>query len=176
LKTKKERGGSDIITRASTAMFIAPPKTPVASKLRKDAQAKALAAEKVVAMSEGELLEESEGEDEHEVKIKKKRRIIEEEEEDRRETAILQAELQEQDRMEYEDEMLLAEDSEEEDDIIMPALIGDVRRSKEGWLRAWARTYDLPAASLSLFARAVLIPPCRGVTVERKGPKTLTKF
>jgi hypothetical protein len=68
--------------------------------------------------------------------------------------------------MEYEDEMLLVEDSEEKDEVIVPAFLGDVRRSKEGWLKAWARTFDLPAASLSLFARAVLIPPCRGVTVE----------
>jgi DNA polymerase sigma len=134
LKSKKERGNNENSTRVSTAMFIAPPKTPVASKLRKDAQAKALAAEKVVAASEGELLDEPECEDEHEVKIKKKKRTIEEEEEDDREMAILQAawNMREQNRMEYEDEMLLVEDSEEEDEVIVPAFLGDVWRSKEG--------------------------------------------
>jgi hypothetical protein len=49
MKSKKERGGTKNITRVPVPMFIAPPKTPVASKLRKDAQVKALAAEKVVA-------------------------------------------------------------------------------------------------------------------------------
>jgi hypothetical protein len=70
---------------------------------------------------------------------------------------------QEQDRLEYENEMLLAE---EEDGSMVSAFLGDARRSKEGWLKAWAKTYDPPAASLSLFARATLIPPCRGVAIE----------
>ena len=155
MKSKKERGVNDNITRVPTPMFIAPPKTPVASKLRKDAQAKALAAEKVAAASENELLEEPEVEEERETRIKKKKRTGEEEEEDRWETAVLQAELREQDRLEYEDEMLLVEDSEEEDKVIVPAFLGDARRSKEVWLKAWAKTYDLPAASLSLFARSL---------------------
>ena len=43
--------------------------------------------------------------------------------------------------------------------------IGDSRRSKEGWLKAWTRIYDVPAASLSLHARSILIPPCRGVII-----------
>jgi hypothetical protein len=100
--------------------------------------------------------------EEQETKIKKKRRTEEEEDEDRRETAELQAELKEQDRL----EMLLAEDSDEEDDVMVSAFLGDPRRSKEGWLKAWTRTYDIPSASLSLFARSTLIPPCRGVTIE----------
>jgi hypothetical protein len=166
MKSKKERGDSENITRVPTPVFIAPLKTPAASKLRKDAQAKALAAEKMAAASESELLEEPDVEEEHEMKIKKKKRTEEEEEEDQRETAILQAELREQDRLEYEEDMLLVEDSEEEDEVIVPAFLGDARRSKEGWLKAWTKTYDLPAASLSLFARAVLIPPCRGVAIE----------
>jgi hypothetical protein len=37
MKSKKERGGGENITRVPVPMFIAPPKTPVASKLRKDA-------------------------------------------------------------------------------------------------------------------------------------------
>jgi hypothetical protein len=48
---------------------------------------------------------------------------------------------------------------------MVSAFLGDARRSKEGWLKAWAKTYDLPAASLSLFARSTLIPPCRGVAI-----------
>jgi hypothetical protein len=55
MKSKKERRGTDNHTRVLTLLFIAPPKTPVASKLRKDAQAKALAAEKVTATGEIEL-------------------------------------------------------------------------------------------------------------------------
>jgi hypothetical protein len=95
MKSKKERGGNKNILRVPTAIIIAPPKTPVASKLRKNAQAKALAAEKVVAASGSELLEERDSMEKRETRIKKKKRTEEEEEEDRRETAILQAELQE---------------------------------------------------------------------------------
>ena len=40
LKTKKERENNEINARVSTAMFIAPPKTPVSSTRRRDAQAK----------------------------------------------------------------------------------------------------------------------------------------
>jgi hypothetical protein len=95
MKSKKERGVNDNITRVPTPMFIAPPKTPVASKLRKDAQAKAFAAEKVVAASGMELPGDEGDIEEQEMKIKKKRRTEEEEEEDWRETAELQAELKE---------------------------------------------------------------------------------
>jgi hypothetical protein len=120
------------ITRVPTPMFIAPPKTPVASKLRKDAQAKALAAEKVVAASGLELPGDEGDIEEQETRIKKKSRTEEEEEEDRRETAALQVELKEQDRLEYEDEMLLMEDSDDEDNVMVSAFLGDARRSKEG--------------------------------------------
>jgi hypothetical protein len=166
MKSKKECGGNETILRVPTSMFIAPTKTPVASKLRKDAQAKALAAEKMMAASESELPEVQDGIEERETQVKKKKRTEEEEEEDRRETAILQADLREQDRLEYEDEMLLAEDSEEEDVSVGSAFLGDARRSKAEWLKAWARTYVIPSASLSLFARSTFLPLCRGVTVE----------
>jgi hypothetical protein len=86
MKSKKERGGGDNITRIPVPMFIAPPKTPVASKLRKDAQAKALAAETMATAGEIELPGEGEEIEENERKIKKKKRTEEEEEEDRRDT------------------------------------------------------------------------------------------
>jgi hypothetical protein len=74
MKNKKERGGNENIPRVPMAMFIAPPKTPVASKLRKDAQAKALAAEKVVAASESEMPEEQDSMEERETRIKRRKR------------------------------------------------------------------------------------------------------
>jgi hypothetical protein len=126
-KSKKEREGNDNITRVPTPMFIAPPKTPVASKLRKNAQAKALAAEKMAVANETESPGDEGDIEKHEIKIKKKRRIEEEEEEDRRETTELQAELKEQDRLEYEDEMLGLEDSDEEDSVMVSAFLGDAR-------------------------------------------------
>jgi hypothetical protein len=46
MKSKKERVGEDTNTRVATTQHIAPPKTPISSKLRKDAQAKAFAAER----------------------------------------------------------------------------------------------------------------------------------
>jgi hypothetical protein len=54
-------------------MFIAPPKTPVASKLRKDAQVKALAAEKVATASEIKLPGGGEEVEENERKIKRRK-------------------------------------------------------------------------------------------------------
>jgi hypothetical protein len=131
MKSKKERGGGDNITRIPVPVFIAPPKTPVASKLRKDAQAKALAAEKVATAGENELPGGVEEIEENERKIKKKKRTEEEEEEDRRETDELLASLKEQDRLEYEEEMLDAEESDEDDRVMISAFIGDARRSKE---------------------------------------------
>jgi hypothetical protein len=52
MKSKKEKAGEDLYNRTPVFQFIAPPKTPTASKLRKDAQAKASAAEKVVVEKE----------------------------------------------------------------------------------------------------------------------------
>jgi hypothetical protein len=46
--------------------------------------------------------------------------------------------------------------------MMISVFIGDSRRSKEEWLKAWTRTYDISSANLSLFARSTLIPPCRG--------------
>jgi hypothetical protein len=59
---------------------------------------------------------------------------------------------------------LYAEESDIGSERMSPMFIGDPRRAKERWLKAWTRTYDIPAASLSLFARSTLLPPCRGVT------------
>jgi hypothetical protein len=100
--------------------------------------------------------------EEVEKKIKKKKWTVEEEEEDERETTELTALLKEQDREDYENAALDAKESE----MMNPMFIGDPRRAKKEWLKAWTRTYDIPSASLSLFARfATLIPPCRGVTI-----------
>jgi hypothetical protein len=129
-----------------------------------------LAAEKVATASESELPGGEEEMEEHERKIKKKKRTEEEEEEeeeeDRRETDELLASLKEQDRLEYEDEMLDLEESDGEDRVMVSTFLGDAKRSKEGWLKAWTRTYDIPSASLFLFARSTLIPSCRGLTIE----------
>jgi hypothetical protein len=67
MKSKKEKAGDDSYARTPVSQFIAPPKTPIASKLRKDAQAKALAAEKVV----GAEVHVEQGIEEEEIKIKK---------------------------------------------------------------------------------------------------------
>ena len=137
LKSKRDRGGDDIITRVATTQPIAPPKTPLTSKLRKDAQAKAVAAEKVTTSGEtegGVLSKESE---EVEKKIKKKKRTIEE---DERETAEIAALLKEQDNEDYEDLVLEGEESDAGSERMSPMFIGDPRRSKEGWLKAWTRT------------------------------------
>jgi hypothetical protein len=164
MKSKKERIGKDTNTRVATTQPVAPPKTPIASKLRKDAQAKTLAAEKVATSGEMEVGVLNKETEEVEKKIKKKKRTIEEEEEDERETAELTALIKEQDNENYEDAALDAEESDIGSERMSPMFIGDPRRAKEGWLKAWTRTYDIPAASLSLFARSTLIPPCRGVT------------
>jgi hypothetical protein len=74
MKSKKERVGEDTNTRVATTQPIAPPKTPIASKLREDAQAKALAAEKVAASGEMEVGVSSKETEEVEKKIKKKKR------------------------------------------------------------------------------------------------------
>jgi hypothetical protein len=95
-------------------MFIAPPKTPVASKLRKDAQAKALAAEEVAEANEGELLEDEGNIEEQETKIKNERRTEEEKKEDHRETAVLRAERRERNRPRPEEALLIMEVSDEE--------------------------------------------------------------
>jgi hypothetical protein len=111
-------------------------------------------------------LPEDEGNiEERETKIKKKRRTEEEEEEDRLETAILQGEPREQDRLEYEDALLVMEVSDEEDGVMVLVPREEPRRSKEGWMKAWTRTFDCHPARLSLFAMSTLLPPCRGVTV-----------
>jgi hypothetical protein len=125
-----------------------------------------LTAEKVTTAGEIELPGGGEEVEDNERKIKKKKRTEEEEEEDERETAELLASLKEQDRLDYDDEALDAEESDTEVRMMISAFIGDARRSKEGWLKAWTRTYDIPSASLSLFARSTLIPPCQGVTIE----------
>jgi hypothetical protein len=78
MKSKKERVGDDIYSRTPVSQFI----TPTASKLRKDAQAKALAAEKA-AVVETEIQEEERVVEEEETKIKKKRKMEEEEEDER---------------------------------------------------------------------------------------------
>jgi uncharacterized OsmC-like protein len=85
MKSKKERAGEDLHARTPVAQFIAPPKTPTAFKLRKDAQAKALAAEKVGAV-EAEMHGEQ-GIEEEEIKIKKKRKIEDDEEEAKEDAA-----------------------------------------------------------------------------------------
>jgi hypothetical protein len=125
-----------------------------------------VAAEKVTTSDEmegGVLSKESE---EVEKKIKKKKRSIEEEEEDERderELAEIVAMHKEQDEEEYRYSVLKAEESDIESERMSSMFIGDQRRAKEGWLKAWTRTYDIPAASLSLFARSTLLPRCRGV-------------
>ena len=48
LKSKKDRVGEDIVTRLAMNLPLAQPKTPVTSRLRKEAQAKAGAAERVI--------------------------------------------------------------------------------------------------------------------------------
>jgi hypothetical protein len=73
-KNKKERVGEETNTRVATAQPFAQPKTPIASKLRKDAQAKALAAEKVATSGEMEGGISSKETEEVEKRIKKKRR------------------------------------------------------------------------------------------------------
>jgi hypothetical protein len=148
----------------------AQPKTPVTSRLRKEAQAKAGAAERVTTsdnMEEVALNKESE---ETEKKIKKKKKSMEEEEEERdeRELAEIAAMHKEQDEEEYGDSVLEAEESDIESERMSPMFIGDQRRAKEGWLKAWTRTYDIPAASLSLFARSMLLP--------RRMRRTLMKY
>jgi hypothetical protein len=95
MKSKKEREGNESMPRIPIAMFITPPKTSVASKLRKDAQAKALAAEVVAATSESESPEDEGDIEEQNTTIKRKRRTEEEEEEDQRITAVYQAERRE---------------------------------------------------------------------------------
>jgi hypothetical protein len=79
--------------------------------------------------------------------------------------AEVRALLKEQDRQDYEDAALDAEESDTENETMSAVFIGDSRRSKEGWLKAWARMYGIPSVILSLFARSTLIPPCRGVTI-----------
>jgi hypothetical protein len=163
MKSKKERGGSDNTTRVPAPTFISPPKTPIASKRRKDAQAKALAKEEVAVASEGELPGEEGDTEEWETTIKKRRRI---EEEDQRKTAVLQAERREWGRLRQEAALVVMEVSDEEEEVLVPTPREEPRRSEAGWMKAWTTTFDCLPASLSLFAMATLLPPCRGVTVE----------
>ena len=106
MKSKKEKAGEDLYSRTPVSQFIAPPKTPTASKLRKDAQAKALAAEKVVAGAE---VSEERGIEGEEVKIKKKRNI-ESDDEEEREQREAEAALKQQEE-EFDDAMLEMEES-----------------------------------------------------------------
>jgi hypothetical protein len=166
-ESKKDREGNDVITRVSTVMIIAPPRTPVASdELRKDVQAKDLAAEEGVAMSEEELLEESESEDEHEVKTKKKRGTGEEEEEDDRETAILQVERRERNHRRSGEARAIMEVSDEEEDSVDLPPQEEPLRSRAEWTKAWTAEFGCYPSGLSLFAMATLLPPCRGVTMK----------
>jgi hypothetical protein len=163
MKSKKERAGDDIYARTPISQFIAPPKTPTASKLRKDAQAKALAAEKAVVGETG-IQEVERVIEEEETKIKKKRRI-EEDEEEERELTEARALLKQQEE-DFDDAMLELEESESESESMSRKYHGDHRRTKVEWLKAWLETYEVPAANLSLFARSTLIPACRGVTIS----------
>jgi hypothetical protein len=52
MKSKKERAGDKNYARIPVFHIMSPPKTPISSKLRKDAQAKALAAERVAERCE----------------------------------------------------------------------------------------------------------------------------
>jgi hypothetical protein len=123
VKSKKERVGEETHARIPVSQFLAPPKTPISSKLRKNAQAKALAAYKVTTAGESKILG---GGKELEVggrKIKKKKRTEEEEEEDERDTAEVRTLLKEQNRLDYEDAVLDMEESDTEDGIMSSALL-----------------------------------------------------
>jgi hypothetical protein len=63
--------------------------------------------------------------------------------------------------------MLDVQESASESELTSREFHGDPRRAKECWLKAWLDTYEVPAASLSLFARYTLIPACRGVTISK---------
>jgi hypothetical protein len=56
--------------------------------------------------------------------------------------------------------MLELEESEAECESMSREYNGDPRRTKVEWLKAWLKIYEVPAASLSLFARSALIPAC----------------
>jgi hypothetical protein len=162
MKSKKERVGEDVFPRIPVSQFLAPPKTPTASKLRKEAQAKALAAEKVVAV--GAEAQEEQGVEEEEIKIKKKRRMeYDEEEEMEQKEAKAVLKQQEED---FEDIMLEMEESRSECESTGKEYSGDPRRAKEEWLRAWLEAYDVPASNLSLYERSTLLPIFKGVTVS----------
>jgi hypothetical protein len=102
MKSKKERAGEDVYARTPVSQFLAPPKTPTASKLRKDAQAKALAAEKVVVV--GAEAQKEQGVGGEEVKIKKKRKV-ESDDEEQREQREAEAALKQQEE-DFENVML----------------------------------------------------------------------
>jgi catalase len=136
MKSKKERVGEENYFRIPVSQFIAPPKTPTTSKLRKDAQDKEKA-----ASSETEALEEEHGAEEEERKIKKKKKSEEEEEDDRAEAkAEVRALLKERDRLDYEDAMLDVGESESENESMSREFLGDQRKAKDRWLKAWIPT------------------------------------
>jgi hypothetical protein len=93
-------------TRIPIPQFLAPPKTTISSKLRKDVQAKALAVEKVTTAGEMEVGEGGKESKDGEQKIKKKKKTEKEEEEDDREMNEVRALLKEQDNQDYEDASL----------------------------------------------------------------------
>jgi hypothetical protein len=165
-KSKKGRAGNENIAHVPMPTFIAPPKTPVTSRLRKDAQAKALAAEEVAAASEGEL-PEGEGQlEEQETRIKKKKRTIEEEGEDDRETVIPQVERRKRNHHNLGEARAIMEVSDEEEDSEEFSPRGEPLRSRAEWTKAWAVEFGCYPSGLSLFAIATLLPPCRGVTIK----------
>jgi hypothetical protein len=162
MKSKKEKAGEDLYARTPISQFIAPPKTHTASKVRKDTQAKALAAEKAVA-TETEIHVEQVIKEE-ELKIKKKRKI-EDEEEEEREQGDVRAALKQQEE-DFEEAMVEMEESGSECESIGREYNGDPRRAKVEWLRAWLGAYEVPASNLSLYERSTLFPAFKGVTIS----------
>jgi hypothetical protein len=149
---------------------LAQPKTPVTSRLRKEAQAKAGAAERVTTSDNLEKVVFNKESEETEKRIKKKRRSLEEEEEEKNEAsrkmAASQVERRERNHRGSEEARVMMEVSDEEEDSVKLPPREEPRRSRAGWMKAWTATFDGHPTCLSLFAMATLLPPCRGVIVE----------